>query len=73
MGLLVEDFQERWPLFTRRMAFFASEQAPGQEMSVWVSELESLAEQAEIEAITMEDILIFRILGARPMQKSEKS
>ena len=59
MELLMDDFQERWPLFNRRMAFFTYEQAPGQDLSAWVSVLEELASEAEIEDITMEDILIF--------------
>ena len=63
LSVLIDDFQERWPLFNHRMAFFTSEQGQGQDMSTWVSELEQLAEQAEIEDITLEDILIFRILG----------
>ena len=63
IDLLIEDFDERWPLFNRRMAFFSSEQGPNQDLSAWVSELEELADGADLETITMEDILIFRILG----------
>ena len=62
MTLLFNDFNERWPLFNRRMAFFTSEQAQGQDLSAWISQLEELADEAEIEDIKMEDVLLFRIL-----------
>ena len=62
VDLLLQDFQERWPLFNRRMAFFTSEQQANQDVSAWISVLEELAGEAEIESISMEDVFIFRIL-----------
>ena len=62
IDLLLQDFQERWPLFNRRMAFFTSEQQQNQDVSAWISLLEELASEAEIESISMEDVMIFRIL-----------
>ena len=62
IDLLLQDFQERWPLFNRRMAFFTSELQQNQDVSAWISVLEELASEAEIESISMEDVMIFRIL-----------
>ena len=44
------------------MAFFASEQGHGEDLSAWIATLEELADEAELEDIRMEDILVFRIL-----------
>ena len=61
--MLVTDFDQWWPLFNRRMTFFDAEQGPQQNLSSFVDELEELAEEADIEDISLEDVLIFRILG----------
>ena len=57
-----EDFGERCPLFNRHMEFFTSEQAPGQELSAWISTLKELSDESEIENMSLQEIIIFRIL-----------
>ena len=44
------------------MAFFTSKQQANQDVLAWISILEELASEAEIESISMEDVMIFRIL-----------
>ena len=62
LALLVKDFEERWPIFNRRLAFFRSAQQSGQETSTWFNELEELSLEADISELTTEEILVFRIL-----------
>ena len=59
---LLKDFDEQWPLFNRRLSYFRSEQAQGQEVSAWMNELDQLSENADISLLRTEDIQIFRIL-----------
>ena len=67
--LLQEDFEQRWPLFNRRLAFFRSAQQPGQDVSAWVGELQELAEEADIPELRAEDTILFRILCGIHNQK----
>ena len=63
VGLLMKDFEERWPLYTRRLEFFRSSQDVGQEVSTWVCKLKQLAEECELEDLSQDDLLMFRIVA----------
>ena len=69
MSLLVADFEQRWPLFNKWLAFFHSEQPQGQDVSTWLTELEDLAAEADLPGLKTEEIMIFRILCGMTNQK----
>ena len=62
MNYLLQDLLERWPLFNRRLAFFRSEHGQGKEVSAWLSKLEELSIDAEISALSTEEVMIFHSL-----------
>jgi hypothetical protein len=62
MTILDELFAAEFPLFNRRLAYFRLRQAAGQCFSDFYSNLKQYGESASIQALSREDIEIFRIL-----------
>jgi len=55
-------FKKFYPLFTRRLDFFKSSQAPGQLFSDWTTQLRQLGDEAELDATTVDDLYAMRYL-----------
>ena len=73
MGLLLSEFQERYPKFNRRLRFFRSEQEQGQSMTDYMIKNKQLFDEADINDITDEELLLFRNLsGCRDKRLREK-
>ena len=63
VSLIREEFASRYPLFTRRLEFFDSRQ-PGQPsaLSDCYVELIKLSKEADLERMTPQDIIVFRVI-----------
>ena len=57
MAMLQEDLLDRYPVFTRRLAFFRCDQQTGEDTTTWVGRLEELSVEAEITNITADEVL----------------
>lgn len=62
--LLKEEFDLEYPIFARRFDFFRASQPKGQAFSDFIAKLDGQAEEADIDAIRIEDIYVFRYICA---------
>ena len=62
MQLLEEEFLLQYPLLTRRVDFFESQQTKGQLFSDWSAQLRALGDEASLTSLTTSDIYVMRYL-----------
>ena len=62
MRLLEEEFLLQYPLLTRRVDFFESQQTKGQLFSDWSAQLRALGDEASLTSLTTSDIYVMRYL-----------
>ena len=55
MSLLEEEFLQNYPIFTRRLRYSRSLQAPGQKFTDWTTELETISLGADLHAMTPDE------------------
>ena len=60
LSLLLGEFQERYPQFNRRLAFFRAEQLPGQSMTDFMIKNRQLHNEADMHEITQDELLLFK-------------
>ena len=64
MSMLQTFFNEIYPLFTRRLMYFRLRQEKNQPFSEFYANLRQHGDEANLEAITVDEIYTFRILSA---------
>ncbi len=62
LTILREECLARHPLPERRLTFFRSAQTSGQDFISWATDLEALADEAEMHNITRDGIMVMRLL-----------
>ena len=72
MGLIETEFAARYPLFTRRMAFFDARQPAGMAFSDWYGDLLKLAREADLESLTPAQNIVFRAIFGTTDQALQK-
>lgn len=68
MSILEDIFQLAYPLHSRRLAFFRNQPSSGQSFISWYDQLRLLGDEAELEALEVEDIYVMRCLVAAANQ-----
>ncbi|MCP3852570.1 MAG: hypothetical protein GY694_20425, partial [Gammaproteobacteria bacterium] len=61
LELINEAFEVKYPIITRRLEFFNSKRQGNQSYSDWFAKLKQMAYSADIQALTLDEILIMRI------------
>ena len=64
MDMLDEDFQTKYPLTTRRADYFRLQQKEGQPFSEHMAKLLRIAKEAELAALTVDDLHCFRLISS---------
>ena len=64
ISMLEDKFEETYPLFVRRLQYFKYKQRSGQHFDDVYSALRILENEANILALTPDDIRVFRLMGA---------
>ncbi|CAB4045721.1 Hypothetical predicted protein, partial [Paramuricea clavata] len=59
IDLLEKDFLARYPLFSRRLDFFQSQQRPGQAFTDFLAKLKEMSKLADLEKLSVEEIFVF--------------
>ncbi|CAB4046330.1 Hypothetical predicted protein, partial [Paramuricea clavata] len=59
LQLVEEDFLARYPLFTRRLDFFQSQQATGQAFTDFLAKLKELSLLADLDKLSVEETFVF--------------
>ena len=62
IAALEEEFLHRYPLFTRRLNFFRSTQAPGQTFSDWAGHLRRAGDEAQLSQLGTDEMYVLRYL-----------
>jgi len=62
-AVLQKKFEETYPLYVRRLRFFRYSQKPGQRFDDFWTQLQQLANEADLNSLSTEDLLVFRIVG----------
>ena len=62
-AVLQKKFDETYPLYVRRLRFFRYAQTPGQRFDDFWTQLQLLANEADLNSLSTEDLLVFRIVG----------
>ena len=62
MARIEEVFMEKYPLFTRRLAFFRYTQQSGQTFSDFVAELQRRGDEASLATMTEDEFYVFRFI-----------
>ena len=63
MEVLDEMFRALYPLFTRRAQFFSMKQKPGQEIREFMIEVRKLADESDLEELTINDLIINKYIS----------
>ena len=62
-AILQKKFDETYPLYVRRLRFFQHSQTQGQRFDDFWTKLQQLANEADLNSLSTEDLLVFRIVG----------
>ena len=64
MDMLTQEFEENYPLDTRRSDYFTKRQKEGQKFSVHAAEIMKLAAEADLAALTVDELHCFRYISS---------
>ena len=64
MSTISAYYEEIYPLFVRRLQFFRLKQKKGQDFAEFFASLRSHGDEANLGGITVDDIMVFRVLAA---------
>ncbi len=72
MSNLQDLFYELYPIFTRRRAYFEYTQARGQHINAFYAKLLALAEEADLDTLTKDEIHMYRVISGISDDKLRK-
>ena len=73
LGIIQDEFSRAYPLFARRVDFFRSEQQHGQLFTDWAAQLRKKGDEANLPALDVNDIYVFRYIQGTTDKKLRKA
>ena len=63
LNVLRKEFKLKYPLFSRRMDYFYTKKKPGETPTEWSARLRAMADEADVEHLTVDQIHLFRLVA----------